>query len=562
VSNRTNDGHEPAEAGGAGASGRNSSMAPLKLNGAQQERGRGFAGLPPEAYAVALARLPGAGPGWLADILSRYGPTEAWQRVINGHISPPRRAVFDSSKPWDDDGGTREHGPTLPQSATVAEPNEVYGLRAQHSAAAGAARLDPGVDSALRADGAAKVDLRAGYAEAARKLDVPALWDRCVRSGVQVTWPGAPGYPSSLEGGPGRPGVLFWVGDLAWVERCPVVALVGTRRCTPEGAATAYEIARELASAGVCVVSGLALGIDGAAHAGALEGLASSVAGQGASTVGVAASGVDVVYPRQHAQLWRRVSKAGAVVSETPPGTPAQPWRFPARNRVIAGLARMVVVVECHLTGGSWHTVDAALRWGVEVGAVPGSVRSPASDGTNLMIREGATPVRSASDVLDALGLVGHAAASVTVGEAAKSRPPRAMSYSLRSSDGRVGSSAEGRLSGDRPGLAPGSSDGPPGYPDGPLGSPLRPVSGLDGPDSRSEVGGPVGRASRPAGQALGPVEQKVLSAVGWRPLCLEDVVERSGLPVGAVAVALDRLEEAGAVNCEAGWWWRPERRR
>ena len=123
------------------------------------------------------------------------------------------------------------------------------------------------------------------------------------------------------------------------------------------------------------------------------------------STVGVAASGVDVIYPRQHGALWREVARLGAIVSETPPGVQAKAWRFPARNRLIAGLAQMVVVVECHASGGSWHTVDSALRQGLEVGAVPGSVHSSASVGTNTLIHEGATPVRDAQDVLDALGM-------------------------------------------------------------------------------------------------------------------------------------------------------------
>jgi DNA processing protein len=245
-------------------------------------------------------------------------------------------------------------------------------------------------------------------------------------------------------------------------------------------------LAWELATAGVCVVSGLALGIDGAAHAGALEGFRGAAEGWvAAPTVGVAASGVDVVYPRQHAALWRQVASTGAVISETPPGTPAQSWRFPARNRVIAGLARMVVVVESHVTGGSWHTVDAALRRGVEVAAVPGSVHSPASAGTNALLRDGATPVRGAQDVLDALGLQGGAVAPPEAGDA-------------RNND-------------------------------------------------RSTAAG-----------APHPLAERVLAALGWRPLCLEELVERSGLPVGAAVVVLDQLEAAGeVVSSEDGWWCR-----
>ena len=386
-------------------------------------------GLVEDAYAAALASLPGVGPGWLAGLLSRQSPRYAWELVISGQARPPKA-------------------------------------------------------SRTRSDGDAAAYAR--WVKAAQLVDVGALWRRCLDQGICVNWLGGLGYPGALAAGPAPPGVLFSAGELAWVERRPVVAVVGTRRCTPEGASTAYHLARELAMAGVCVVSGLALGIDGAAHAGALEGFRGAAGGcMAAPTIGVAASGVDVVYPRQHAALWRQVAATGAVISETPPGTPAQSWRFPARNRVIAGLARMVVVVESHVTGGSWHTVDAALRRGVEVAAVPGSVHSPASAGTNALLRDGATPVRGAQDVLDALGLQGGALAPPKVG------------------------------------------------------------------DARSN-----GRGT--AVEAPAPLAEKVLAALGWRPLCLEELVERSGLPVGAAVVVLDQLEAAGeVVSSEDGWWCR-----
>jgi DNA processing protein len=312
-------------------------------------------------------------------------------------------------------------------------------------------------------------------------LDVREQWERCQRAGIAVCWPGSPDYPAVLQEGPAPAGVLFFAGTVEDLGRRRRVAIVGTRRCTPEGSDISYRLAYDLSAAGVCVVSGLALGVDGAAHAGALAAGRDAPGGTGGAggTVGVAASGVDVVYPRQHAGLWREMVRTGAVLSETPPGHPAQAWRFPSRNRLIAGLAEMVVVVECHARGGSWHTVDAAAKRGVEVGAVPGSVRSAASAGTNRLLHEGATPVRGAQDVLDALGIFDGRASSV--------RAP-ALATALRTMD-RV-----------------------------------------------------------------------VLAAVGWLPLCLEDIVERSGLPVTAVLVALDRLEEQGAVGGEAGWWVRKPR--
>jgi DNA processing protein len=180
----------------------------------------------------------------------------------------------------------------------------------------------------------------------------------------------------------------------------PACAIVGTRACSRDGRRIAHELALELADAGVAVVSGLALGIDGAAHRGALA------AGPGAGgTVGVVAGGVDVTYPPSHAPLFDEVAAAGALVSEAPVGTPPERWRFPARNRIIAALADVVVVVESHDRGGSLHTVDAAIERGRTVGAVPGPVHSPASAGTNALLADQALVVRDAEDVLVALGL-------------------------------------------------------------------------------------------------------------------------------------------------------------
>jgi DNA processing protein len=157
-------------------------------------------------------------------------------------------------------------------------------------------------------------------------------------------------------------------------------------------------LARDLARAGVVVVSGLAVGIDAAAHQGAL-------AAAGAPPVGVVASGLDVVYPGRHARLWDQVATRGALLSESPLGTTAAAWRFPLRNRIIAAIAQVVVVVECHRRGGALHTVEAAIERGRLVMAVPGSVRSPASEGTNALLADGCQPVRDTDDVLAALDL-------------------------------------------------------------------------------------------------------------------------------------------------------------
>ena len=215
-------------------------------------------------------------------------------------------------------------------------------------------------------------------------------------SGFTLLRPGDEAWPPSLLDDPKPPAQLYVDGDASVLD-APRVAIIGTRRCSASGREVARELGRALADAGVCVVSGLAYGIDGAAHGGALQGTAAPVA--------VVGTGLDVIYPPQHRDLWRAVAAKGAVVSEYAPGTPPERWRFPARNRIIAALADVVVVVESHAGGGSLHTVEAALERGRTVMAVPGSVRSPASAGTNALLAAGSPPARDAEDVLVALGL-------------------------------------------------------------------------------------------------------------------------------------------------------------
>ncbi|HEY1634040.1 MAG TPA: DNA-processing protein DprA [Acidimicrobiales bacterium] len=214
---------------------------------------------------------------------------------------------------------------------------------------------------------------------------------------VAVNHLGDPGYPQVLAADHQPPAVLYSRGELDILTR-PTVAVVGTRSATHYGEEVASELGRDLARAGVVVVSGLALGIDGAAHHGALAAAC-------APPAGVVASGLDVVYPRRHTQLWEQVATRGLLLSESALGTPAAPRRFPMRNRIIAALAHVVVVVECHRRGGALYTVTAAIERGRPVMAVPGSVRSPASEGTNALLADGCAPVRDADDALAALDL-------------------------------------------------------------------------------------------------------------------------------------------------------------
>lgn len=297
--------------------------------------------LPPEAYASALAGLPGMGPARLAAVLGVARPVAAWARVRSG-------------QPW----------------------------------------REPAVVAALGAGGASIV---AGWRRAAAEVDVAAGWARLIEARVHVALLGSPEYPEALAGDVEPPAVVFHHGNLDAVGGRRV-AIVGTRRCTTTGAGVAFELGRDLAAEGVSVVSGLADGIDAAAHRGAL-------AAGGAPPVGVVGCGLDIVYPASQRTLWQAVIHRGVLLSEAPLGARPERWRFPARNRIIAALADLVIVVESHRTGGSFHTVDEADRRGVDVLAVPGSVRSKAAAGTNDLLAEGRMPVRDAGDVMMALGL-------------------------------------------------------------------------------------------------------------------------------------------------------------
>lgn len=207
-----------------------------------------------------------------------------------------------------------------------------------------------------------------------------------------------PLFPSLLAAIHDPPPVLFLRGsaDAALLER-PAIALVGARACSSYGRAVTRSLARDLAAAGLVVVSGMARGIDGEAHRGALDA--------GGVTVAVLGCGVDRDYPAAHSELARRICEAGLVVSEYEPGVEPAPWRFPARNRIIAGLCRATVVIEARERSGALITADFALEEGREVLAVPGEITSALSAGTNALLRLGATPVTCAADVLEVFGI-------------------------------------------------------------------------------------------------------------------------------------------------------------
>lgn len=299
--------------------------------------------LPEAAWLTALAGLPKMGPVRLRALLEAWPPGEAWRRVRAGRLAS-ERAVLGTCRGLDSEDCGR-------------------------------------------------------WAAAARGTDVTAVWAAHTGRGITVVTPGDPGWPVALTEDPEPPPVLFVRGDVGLLGGT-TVAVIGTRRCTPTGHAVARELGEGLARAGVRVASGLALGIDGSAHGGAL-------AARAAPPVGVVGTGLDIAYPRAHAALTDQVADVGAVVSEYPLGTPPAAWRFPARNRILAALSQVVVVVESPVRGGSMHTVDAALERDRTVLAVPGSVRNPAAAGTNALLAAGCAPARDVTDVLVAVGLGG-----------------------------------------------------------------------------------------------------------------------------------------------------------
>ena len=236
---------------------------------------------------------------------------------------------------------------------------------------------EPGKGAELRAAAASAL------ARAAAKGITPIPWS-------------AAAYPPALAAIVDPPPVLWMRGAVAALER-PAVAIVGSRAGSPYALAVAEQLAADLSSRGIVVVSGLARGVDSAAHRGALAGAG--------STIAVLGSGVDVIYPAEHRPLAREIEATGVVLSEFVPGTPPLPMFFPQRNRVISGLSRAVVVIEAGDKSGSLITARCALEQGREVLAVPGNVLSGRNRGAHALLKDGAKIVETADDILEELGM-------------------------------------------------------------------------------------------------------------------------------------------------------------
>ena len=309
-----------------------------------------------------------------------------------------------------------------------------------------------------------------------------------------------PDYPPLLLELADAPPALFLVGRRDLLAR-PAIAIVGSRHATPAGLDHAREFARALGQAGLTVVSGLALGIDGAAHEAALD--------TPAGTIAVVGTGLDRVYPARHRALAHAIAEKGAMISEFPPGTPARKDHFPRRNRLISGLARGVLVVEATLSSGSLITARHAGSQGREVLAIPGSIHSPFSRGCHRLIRDGAKLVETAEDVLVELGMAPLAPFPVGAAKRGSARTARARNGSLRK----------------------------------PVGAPN--VSNSAG-TAEADV-----RTSGDADAALHTAA--VLEALGQDPADADTLIARTGLAPGAVSAALVSLELDGQVHTLPG---------
>ena len=204
-------------------------------------------------------------------------------------------------------------------------------------------------------------------------------------------------YPQKLLEISNPPAVLYAIGNLHWLNH-PTIAIVGSRSATPQGEKNAEEFAKSLCEQGLCVISGMALGIDGAAHRGSLKA--------NGATIAVVGTGLDIVYPARHRDLAHKIAERGLILSEFPLGTPSKAQNFPRRNRLISGLSLGCLVVEANIDSGSLITARLAAEQGREVFAIPGSIHSPVTKGCHQLIKQGAKLVESVQDILEEINWV------------------------------------------------------------------------------------------------------------------------------------------------------------
>jgi DNA processing protein len=233
-------------------------------------------------------------------------------------------------------------------------------------------------------------------------------------------------YPAALSDLPNPPAQLWWMGDLTLLAR-PLVTIVGTRRATGYGERITRELAASLARAGAGVVSGMALGIDAAAHRAALDA--------GGATIAILGTGADVAYPRAHVSLHREIIGRGLVMSELPPGAHSHKGSFPNRNRILAAISTLTIVVEAPFDSGALITAEHSIKLGRDVAIVPGPIDSPQSQGSNLLLRDGAHPIVSIADALSLAKLSPQRRADPRVDDEVEMRVWNALGHGAASLD-------------------------------------------------------------------------------------------------------------------------------
>jgi DNA processing protein len=233
-------------------------------------------------------------------------------------------------------------------------------------------------------------------------------------------------YPAALNDLPNPPAQLWWLGDLSLLDR-PLVTIVGTRRATGYGERITRELAGSLARAGACIVSGMALGIDAAAHRAALE--------VGGATIAILGTGADVAYPRAHVSLHREIIGSGLVMSELPPGAHSHKGSFPNRNRILAAVSTLTIIVEAPFGSGALITAQHATELGRDVAVVPGPIDSPQSQGSNLLLRDGAHPIVSVADALSLAKLAPQPRADPRVDDEVEMRVWNALGHGAATVD-------------------------------------------------------------------------------------------------------------------------------
>ncbi|WP_412022818.1 DNA-processing protein DprA [Burkholderia cepacia] len=415
------------------------------------------------------------------------GPLAA---AFEGSLMSPQALTASALREWLQLAHAPGLSPTVLQALLDAFGSPAALLRASDPAIA--AVSSPAAAQAVRAS--ERDDLGARTDAALAWLDAP---------GNALVTLGDPAYPPRLRDLHDPPPLLYVKGRLDLLN-ARGLAVVGSRRATPQGLADATRFARELSDAGLSIVSGLALGIDGAAHRGGLDGRS--------GTIAVIATGADLVYPARHRALAHEIAAHGAIVSEWPLGTPARAAHFPQRNRLIAALAVGVLVVEAAPRSGSLITARLANELGRDVFAMPGSIHAPLAQGCHALIRDGAKLTAAPLDVLEEYGL-GEPTARVA-GVASCSENPGANTGDLQETEaaGRGAVSGIGRADPAVPAAASAQIEAPPPPPPG------------------------------------NPSEQAVLAALGYGPVTYEWLAEHSGLSDDVLHRALLALELAGRV--------------